>query len=168
VTPLVLSIFPLAMLGAAATDLATMTIPNRLVAALGGAFLAFALLSGWSLFAIGLHFIVGAAALAITFGFFSAGWMGGGDAKLVAATALWIGPGPDLLRYAVLASIFGGLLTLLILVVRCAVRSTTGFASADRLLDHGSGIPYGVALGLAGLVVFLEADWSLPLRVLFG
>jgi prepilin peptidase CpaA len=168
VTPLLLSIFPIAMLSAAATDLATMTIPNRLVAALGAGFLAFALLSGWSAPAIGLHLVVGLAALAITFGFFSAGWMGGGDAKLVAATALWLGPGPDLMRYAVLASIFGGLLTALLIGVRLVVRPTTGFASADRLLDRASGIPYGVALGAAGMVVFAEADWSLPLRMLFG
>ena len=56
---------------------------------------------------------VGAAAtvLAVTFVFFARGWIGGGDAKLAAATALWLGF-DHLMAYLLYASIFGGVLTL--------------------------------------------------------
>ena len=44
--------------------------------------------------------------LAVTFVFFARGWIGGGDAKLAAATALWLGF-DYLMPYLLYASIFG-------------------------------------------------------------
>ena len=40
---------------------------------------------------IGMHVAAALAVLVVTFVFFSRGWIGGGDAKLAAATALWLG-----------------------------------------------------------------------------
>ena len=53
------------------------------------------------------------------FACFAFGWIGGGDAKLAAVTSLWLGFG-NLLDYFFIASIGGGLLTLLVLVARSA------------------------------------------------
>ena len=63
------------------------------------------------------HAGAGCAVLVVAFGFFTRGWIGGGDAKLAAATALWLGF-DHLLAYLVYASLFGGALTLLLLQFR--------------------------------------------------
>src|SRR5437868_10927062 len=86
-----LLLFPALMAFAAASDLFTMTIPNRISLALVGGFLALALLSGMGLQEILSHVGAGATVLAVTFGCFAFGWIGGGDAKVAAAVALWFG-----------------------------------------------------------------------------
>ena len=63
------------------------------------------------------HIGAGLAVLAVTFTLFACGWIGGGDAKLAAATALWLGFAP-LMDYLLIASIFGGVLTLFIMRFR--------------------------------------------------
>ena len=112
-----LFLFPALMAFAASSDLLTMTISNRLSLILAGGFFLLTLVTGMSLTAIGMH--LGAAALVLVFAFvfFSRGWVGGGDAKLAAATALWFGFG-HLLDYLVYASLLGGALTLLLLQFR--------------------------------------------------
>ncbi|RIY00953.1 peptidase [Aureimonas flava] len=144
--------FPIAMVLAAATDLASMTIPNRLVLALALVFPAFALAAGWPLPSVGVHLAAGLAMLCITFGCFAAGWMGGGDAKLLAAAALWLGPTPTLLTFLVWTSVLGGVLTLAFVLARTCLAPTTGVASLDRLLRADTGIPYGVAIAGGGLL----------------
>ena len=86
-----LVVFPALMIGAAVSDLFTMTIPNRLAVGLIAAFFAFAIVQQMSPAVIGMHVLAGLAVLVITFGLFAFGWIGGGDAKLAAATALWMG-----------------------------------------------------------------------------
>ena len=49
---------------------------------------------------------------------FAIGGMGGGDAKLIAASSLWMGFNFNLLGYLVISSVIGGVLTLLILSYR--------------------------------------------------
>ena len=93
---LILTIFPGAMALAAATDLFTMTVPNRLALALVACFFVVAPLAGLGWSDVGLHVALALAALAVTFVLFSFGWIGGGDAKLFAATCLWLGPAGDL------------------------------------------------------------------------
>ncbi len=112
-----LILFPFLMAYAAASDLLTMLIPNRITLAL---ILGFVLLAASGLLTpgeIGLH--VGAAfiVLAATFTLFALNVIGGGDAKLAAATTLWLGF-DGLLDYLLVASIFGGALTLAILLAR--------------------------------------------------
>ena len=102
---------------AASSDLFTMTISNRVSLALTAGFFVLALAMGMSGGEILSHTGAGLTVLAITFAFFALGWIGGGDAKLAAATALWLGF-DHLLEYAVYASIFGGVLTLLIIRFR--------------------------------------------------
>jgi prepilin peptidase CpaA len=154
------SAFILIMLWAMASDIASMTISNRLCLTLAALFPLAALAFGFTPAAIGTHALTGAIALAVTFALFSLNWMGGGDAKLIAATALWFGPTPDLANYLLLASLIGGALTLFILVARAVHKPTTGVIFLDRLLTSSVGIPYGVALGSAAIAVFLTGEWG--------
>src|SRR5437868_14882304 len=102
-----LLLFPALMAFAAASDLFTMTIPNRISLALVGVFLALALLSGMGVQEILSHVGAGAMVLAVTFGCFAFGWIGGGDAEVAAAAALWFGFA-HLLDDLLYASLLGG------------------------------------------------------------
>ena len=86
-----LLIFPAAMALAAWLDLFTMTIPNKISLVLVAAFLVCAPLTGmpWEQFFIHIGF--GFAILIVMVAMFAFGLLGGGDAKLLAAAALWIG-----------------------------------------------------------------------------
>lgn len=155
-----LLMFPALMAFAASSDLFTMTISNRLSLALAAGFLLLAFVTGMSLTEIGLHLAAAAAVLAVAFGFFSQGWIGGGDAKLVAATTLWFGFG-HLLDYMIYASLFGGLLTFVILQFRRlplpAVLARQPWIM--RLHTSGGGVPYGIALAAAALMVYPTTGW---------
>ena len=96
--------------------------------------------------------------LAVAFVCFACGWIGGGDAKLAAATALWLGFG-HLFDYLVYASLLGGALTLLIVQFRTMPlpRVRWSAAWAERLHRQGGGVPYGIALAAAALAG-LSAD----------
>jgi prepilin peptidase CpaA len=110
--------------------------------------------------AIGMHLAAGALVLMVCFGFFAMGWIGGGDAKLAAATALWFGF-DYLLDYLVYASLFGGVLTVLLIQFRRlplpAVLARQGWIL--KLHDAGSGVPYGIALAAAALIVYPKTGW---------
>lgn len=152
-------VFSAAMIFAGVRDLTTMTIPNWLTLALAAAFLVFAPLAAMPLAEIALHAAVGFAALLVGMGFFAMRWIGGGDAKLMAAVALWVG-WAQALPYFVIASLLGGALTLLILGFRNlplpAVLVRQQWLS--RLHDRGEGVPYGMALAAAALLIFPETD----------
>lgn len=156
-TALVLLVFPGAMAFAAVSDMLTMTIPNRITLALIVGFAVLTPLVGMPMIDILWHLGAGVLVLAIAFGFFAAGWIGGGDAKLAAASALWIG-WAGLMDYAVYASVLGGLLTLAVLVLRRLPlpKPLLGQAWLLRLHDPSSGVPYGVALAAAGLLIYPE------------
>lgn len=116
----ILLVFPAAMVFAAAYDLFTMKIPNKISIALVLAFLVAAPFSGLPWATIGAHVAVGGAALVLGFIAFTRGWAGGGDAKLLAAAALWMGTGV-LLDYLVAVALLGGVLSVVILLFRNSV-----------------------------------------------
>jgi prepilin peptidase CpaA len=155
-----LVLFPALMAFAASSDLLTMTISNRLSLALAGGFFVLALVTGMSLHAFGMHLAAAAVVLVAAFGFFTRGWIGGGDAKLAAATALWFGF-DYLLDYLIYASLFGGALTLAILQFRKlplpAVLARQGWIL--RLHETEGGVPYGIALAAAALAVYPKTGW---------
>ena len=155
-----LLLFPALMAFAASSDLFTMTISNRLSLALAGGFLLLTLVTGMTLAAFGMHIAAAAAVLIVAFGFFSQGWIGGGDAKLAAATALWFGF-DFLLDYMVYASLFGGVLTIVLIQFRKlplpAVLARQKWIM--RLHETGGGVPYGIALAAAALVVYPKTGW---------
>jgi prepilin peptidase CpaA len=154
---LVLVALPLLLVTAAGWDLASFTIPNFLSAALLALFVLFAVAAGLSLSAIGWHLLAGLLGLAIGFSLFALGYVGGGDAKLFAATVLWLGF-RDLLPYALLASICGGALTFALLALRQLPLPLVLVRQAwiVKLHDAHSGIPYGVALA-AGAFILLPS-----------
>ena len=155
-----LLLFPALMAFAASSDLLTMTISNRLSLALAGGFFLLALVTGMSLAAVGMHLAAGALVLVISVGFFSMGWIGGGDAKLAAATALWFGF-DFLLDYLIYASLFGGALTLLLISFR-NLPLPGPLARQSwilRLHETGGGVPYGIALAAAALAVYPKTGW---------
>src|SRR5450755_3756323 len=150
-----LLLFPALMAFAASSDLLTMTISNRLSLALAGCFFLLTIITGMSLTAVGMHLAAGALVLVISVGFFSMGWIGGGDAKLAAATALWFGF-DNLLDYLVYASLFGGVLTIVLIQFR-KLPLPGPLARQPwilRLHETGGGIPYGIALAAAALAVY--------------
>ncbi|HKH01160.1 MAG TPA: prepilin peptidase [Bradyrhizobium sp.] len=155
-----LLLFPALMAFAAASDLFTMTIPNRVSLALAAGFLALALMSGMGWYDMLTHVGAGAAVLVAAFGCFAMGWVGGGDAKIAAAAALWFGFG-HLLDYLVYASLFGGALTLLLLQFRQwpLPYSFAGQSWLLKLHARDSGIPYGIALAISALMVYPETEW---------
>lgn len=161
--PLLL-VFPAMMAYAAVSDLLTLTIPNRVSIALIAAFFAVALLSDTSLKEIASHVAAGVAVLLVAIVMFSRGWLGGGDAKLLAASALWIGF-DKLPSYIVMVSLMGGLLAIAILVYRKAIPPMwiSRPAWAVRLHDAKCGIPYGIALAMAGLWLYPSTPWFLAL-----
>jgi len=152
---LALLVFPLLMIFAALADLFTMTIPNRVSLVLIAAYLLLALYLRLPLATVGLHVSCGVAMLALTFTMFQMGWIGGGDAKLAAATALWVG-WPALFEYGLAASLIGGALTIAILALRHYELPekllSVGFIA--KLAEKNGGVPYGIALALAGLVIY--------------
>jgi prepilin peptidase CpaA len=155
-----LLLFPALMAFAAASDLFTMTISNRVSLALAAGFLALALLSGMGLYDFLSHLGAGAAVLAVAFACFAMGWVGGGDAKVAAGAALWFGFG-HLMNYLIYASLFGGALTLLLLQFRQwpLPYPFAGQAWLLKLHAKDSGIPYGIALAIGALMVYPETEW---------
>jgi prepilin peptidase CpaA len=157
-----LAFFPALMALSASMDLLTFTIPNRLCGALALGYLVFAALLGIPAVDILLNISCALAILAIAFGMFTLGWVGGGDAKLAAATAAWLG-WTAILDYGVAAALFGGILTLVILGARMAPLPAV-FGRIDwlaRLHSAKAGVPYGVALAAAGLMQFPNSSiWA--------
>lgn len=158
---LILVVFPGAMALAGSSDLVTMTISNRIQLTLVAGFCLAAALSGmeWSAFAS--HVTAGMLALACGFAFFAFGWIGGGDAKLVAATALWFGFGDSLMEYLLVSTMIGGFLTLALLVLRGQPMPhfVARWGWTSRLLDPKGGIPYGIALAAGALVIYPQTEW---------
>jgi prepilin peptidase CpaA len=155
-----LMLFPALMAFAAASDLFTMTISNRVSLALAAGFLVLAVPSGMGFYDILMHLAAGMTVLVVAFGCFAFGWVGGGDAKVASAVALWFGFA-HLLNYLVYASLFGGALTLLLLQFRQwpLPYPLAGQAWLLKLHAKDSGIPYGIALAIGALMIYPETDW---------
>ncbi len=153
---LLLLIFPLLVIAGALKDLTSFTIPNKISLALAAVFPVAAVALGLPLGAIGLSVAVGVAALVIGMGMFAAGWIGGGDAKLFAAAALWLGL-PASASYLLFTCMAGGALAIGLLGLRSQrVRAVmpAGPAWFTRLAEPGENVPYGVAIAVGALAAF--------------
>jgi prepilin peptidase CpaA len=153
---LALTLFAGLVILAALTDLASFTIPNWISVALALAFAPAAFAAGVSLGAIGLSFAVGLGMLVVAAGMFALGWLGGGDAKLMTAAALWLGL-KGLAPFVIFTGLAGGALALALLGLRSAwLRPYTqgGPAWARRLATPGESAPYGVAIAVGALAAF--------------
>ena len=155
-----LLLFPALMAFAASSDLFTMTISNKLSLALVAAFFLLVIVTGMGFTAIGMHLAAAVLVLVVAFLLFTQGWIGGGDAKLAAAAALWFGFG-YLLDFLVYASLLGGGLTLVLIQFRRL--PLPGLLARQhwimRLHDKAGGVPYGIALAAAALIVYPKTGW---------
>lgn len=150
------AIFMGAMIHVMYTDLTQQRIHNRVILLLLAAFLPLAAISGFSLQTIALS--AGSAVLVFLAGFgcFYAGWLGGGDVKLAAVSALWLGPG-TVIHFVLWTAILGSMITLSILALRRKRALENGLEyRRDRFL------PYGPGMALAAIILFPQSSWVLP------
>ena len=129
-----------------------------------GGFVLLALLTGMSAHDMAIHAGAAAAVLVVAFLCFTRGWIGGGDAKLAATTVLWLGVG-HLADYLIYASLLGGALTLLLIQYRALPmpQFLLGREWAERLHRPDCGVPYGIALAVAAIVVYPQTEWMTAL-----
>jgi prepilin peptidase CpaA len=133
---------------AAISDVIARRIPNALVLAILGLFVFWAGFQGGAglgsqLAAAGIAFVVG-------YGLYAFNIMGAGDAKLFAATALFMGL-DHLMAFALATVWTGGLMAIVSLASR--PRRALVMLNLRGKGDFGRGIPYGVAIGVGGIVV---------------
>jgi prepilin peptidase CpaA len=144
-TGALLGLLAMLLLVAAVVDIRTFTISNRLnlaVALMAPLFWWSVALPMWPNAAVQVAMAGGV--FAVLAAAFYAGMMGGGDVKLAAALALWFPPGATV-KFLVLMSIAGGVLTLFILALHRV-----------RGRDGRPGIPYGVAIAFGGLAILAQ------------
>jgi prepilin peptidase CpaA len=152
--------FPALMAFAAASDLFTMTISNRVSLLLVAGFVILAVAGGMTTTEFAWHLAAAGTLLSATFAMFAMGWIGGGDAKLAATIALWLGF-DQLLIFLIYASVFGGALTLFIIQFRIwplpyALGSQPWI---QRLHGQDNGVPYGIALAMGAMMVYPDTIW---------
>lgn len=140
------------MIMAATYDLTSYTIPNYLSLILLAGFVSLGIFQELGLSVIGSHFSAGIALLAIGWTLFALGVVGGGDAKFMAASGIWIG-WSEMLDYLLVFSVAGGVLALLLLLFRRLplpepIREVAWIA---QLHGPGHGVPYGVALSIGAV-----------------
>jgi prepilin peptidase CpaA len=156
VRSLTLCVFAALVIGAAVKDLSSFTIPNWISAALILSFFPAALIAGMPLAAIGVSFAVAVGVLVLAAVMFALGWVGGGDAKLMAAAALWLGF-RGLAPFALYTGLAGGVLALALVAMRSVwLRpiAEAGPAWTRRLATPGEAAPYGVAIAAGALAAF--------------
>ncbi|QLF69065.1 prepilin peptidase [Peteryoungia desertarenae] len=149
---------PMSLVLAALTDFLEMKIPNRIPAVLIAGFFVIAPLSGLSFIEFGWHVAAGAAVFSVCFALFALGVMGGGDAKLLTAAAVWFGFNQSLFEFLAFTALLGGALTIAVILLR---------ANWDRLAYAGiplpqtlmmaKKVPYAIAIGAAGLLTYPQS-----------
>ncbi len=151
---LIFVVFPFCMVYAAVSDMVSMTIANHVSGILLLTFAIVAPLIGMEWPVLAWHFAAGGVVLLGAFALFALGGIGGGDAKLLASTAVWMGLGHQLMFYLLVSAVLGGVLTLCILSYRNSPLAV--YTSRNLFLRHfandKAGVPYGIALGIGGLL----------------
>ena len=151
-----LALFPAGVIVAALKDATSFTIPNWLSGLLALAFFPVALAAHLPLSVIGFSVLAGCGALALGMAMFALGWCGGGDAKLLAAVALWLG-WQGLAPFAMVTCAAGGALAFALVLARrniLAGMASAGPAWLERLLTPGEDLPYGMAIAAGALAAF--------------
>lgn len=159
IEPILLTLVGAAMIAAAVYDAATLTIPNWISLLLLALFPLVAFSAGLSWTEAGLHAAVGFGALLAGIALFATGTIGGGDAKLFAVLALYVGA-PWFGAYVFSVALAGGALACVLLAARWAAQFDIygRLTWLHHLVKSGAGIPYGVAIAAAGLFVLPTTD----------
>lgn len=165
IASIIFVVFPMCLVLAAFTDLLEMTVPNRIPIVLAGAFFVVAPFVGFGWIDLGLHLTAALAVFAVCFALFAFGVMGGGDAKLLTAAALWFGLNASLLTFVVYVAFLGGVLTILILVIRSSANSVLAMGlPIPNSIVMAKKVPYAIAIGAGGLLSFPQSPlllWAL-------
>lgn len=148
-------VFPLCLAMAACSDFLTMLIPNRVSAILIASFIVVAPLAGLGVAEIATNLSAGIIVFSVCFALFALNVMGGGDAKLLTACAVWFGLTFSLLEFLIYVSFFGGVLTLAILSLRAHTNTilATGLPIPDSLI-MAKKVPYGIAIGIGAFMAY--------------
>ena len=143
------------MIAAAAYDVMTLTIPNWISLALLALFPVLALVTGLGWHELAVDCGIGAVALVIGVAAFAFGVVGGGDAKLFAAVALYMGP-LGIAPYVFDVAIAGGVLAMIFIVLHQPRLEewTRRSPVLAQIVSRGMAIPYGVAIVAGGLLAF--------------
>jgi len=152
-TELLLGLLAILLIVAAVIDVRTLTISNGLNATV-------ALLAPVYWWSIGLpwwpdaavHVAVAAGVFVILAMTFYMGMMGGGDVKLAAAIALWFQP-ITTLKFLVIMSLAGGLLTLIVLAIHKKRGKPPVEGEAEPARPE---VPYGVAIAAGALWILAQ------------
>jgi len=152
---ILLSVLPILVIAAGLNDLTTMTIPNWISLGLMIGFVPTAFALGLPLSTIAVHFGVALGALFIGAGMFALRWLGGGDAKLIAAVCLWLGLSGSA-TFLLVTAVVGGLFSLGLIMARGTpgLAMLAGPSWMSRLLEPAGDIPYGVAISAGALMAF--------------
>jgi prepilin peptidase CpaA len=154
--------FPLLMAAAAFKDLTSFTIPNTITLSLVATFPIAALACGLTLPVVAMHGAVGLTVLVVGMGLFAFRLIGGGDAKLLAAAALWLG-WPALAPFLMVTMLAGGALSVGLLMLRRAqFRHIVlgGPRWVSKLAEPGEGAPYGVAIAIGALAALPSSPFA--------
>jgi len=145
-------VFAAPLIMAAMKDATSMTIPNKVSLAMAAGFVLMIPFTWQGFPVLGEHLAVGAAFFAAGFAMFAFGWLGGGDAKLMAATALWF-TWPDAVNYIMYTTLFGAVLAFGLLMGRkfIPVRILTA-PWAYAMFKDETKMPYGLALAAGALM----------------
>jgi prepilin peptidase CpaA len=154
----VASLFTGILAWAAVSDIRVRKIPNWTILALLGLFAPWALLNtgNWVLWTL----VAGAIALAVSVGLYAAGVVGAGDSKLYAAVALFTGL-TELPRVALVTALAGGVIAAISLATR--PNRALIMLTLRGKGDFGRGIPYGVAIAIAGATLVWARLLGVPL-----
>lgn len=155
------SLFALLMILAGVGDCLNRRIPNSLVLIIALSFFPFAVSYGLAGREIGLHVLAGILMLAIAYACFAAGFLGGGDAKLLSAVSLWFGVSGSA-NFVIMAAVAGGALALAIaawswLSFEADLRDVAGHA---RLAAIRPSLPYGFAISAGAILAAPGAWWG--------
>ena len=148
-------IFPMAMVMAMVSDVRDFEIPNSLPLLLLVAYPLTALIAGFSWQQIFWAFFLSGLMLAIAIILFLLRIMGGGDGKLLAASVLWIGQ-ERLWEFLFMTTFAGGVLALALMLFRRLPLASAlkSIATIEQLHARKQDIPYAVAIGCAGLIIY--------------
>ena len=152
--------FPAGLIAAALKDATSFTIPNWISILLVACFLPAALAGHMPMGALGLCLAAGAIALVVGIALFAMGWCGGGDAKLLAAAALWLG-WPAVLPFLAFTGLAGGALAGGLMLLRGGLLEpylVRGPAWLGRLLTPKEDLPYGLAIAVGALAAFPSSE----------
>ena len=149
---------PILLVLASATDFLEMTIPNWIPALLIVVFLLISPFIGLSYIDVAWHFAAALVVFAACFALFAINVMGGADAKLLTAVALWYGFNASLFQFLAYTGYLGGLLTVLIILLRANWEklATVGIRLPQTLMVAKK-VPYAIAIGAAGLLTYPDS-----------